>query len=125
MNSGDWPAKIPMAMKPFAAPMASISPGAVGRITAHFGRLGLINSHGTGNRRELARGERWQRLSEHGSEIGIGGTSISGIPARVYAEFRQVSETADLLGSRCLTARQSTESIEIHGRRAFGYKVRV
>ena len=43
-----WPMKSPSAMNPLMAPTASSCPGDVGRITAHLGRLGLINSHGTG-----------------------------------------------------------------------------
>src|ERR1700678_4563821 len=39
--------KSPPAIHPLMAPTASICPGDVGRITAHLGRLELIDSHGT------------------------------------------------------------------------------
>src|SRR5580693_8092594 len=50
-NSGDWPINSPSLMKPLIAPTASICPGEVGRITAQWGKLGLMNSHGTGKMR--------------------------------------------------------------------------
>src|SRR5580700_1231594 len=40
--------KSPSAMNELMAPTASICPGEVGRMTAHLGRFGLMNSHGTG-----------------------------------------------------------------------------
>src|SRR5271156_4556183 len=43
-----WPMKSPSATSELKSPMASICPGDVGRITATFGNVELINSHGTG-----------------------------------------------------------------------------
>src|ERR1700722_3236171 len=40
--------KSPSAMNELMAPTASFCPGGGGRMIAHFGRLELINSHGTG-----------------------------------------------------------------------------
>jgi hypothetical protein len=48
LNSGGWPMNSPDAIRKLAAPSASICPGEVGRITAHRGKFGLMNSQGTG-----------------------------------------------------------------------------
>src|SRR5947209_13034355 len=47
-NSWVCPLKSPSSMKLLIAPSASSCPGPVGRIIAQGGRLGLMNSHGSG-----------------------------------------------------------------------------
>ena len=80
---------------------------------------------GSRDRGKLSRLQRGQCLSEIGSKIGIGRAAISNIPTGIYTELREVREASDLLRSRRLAARQSSESIQVHRFFALGDQVRV
>src|ERR1700722_112776 len=76
----------------------------------------------SGNPRDI---NQVKRLRIRGSEVGVRRASVPDIPARIYREFHEVGEAANILGPRRLAARQSAELIEVHGPRSYGLKIRI
>src|SRR5580658_4114380 len=73
-----WPMKSPSAMNALTSPMASICPAEVGRITAHGGRLELMNSHGTGKIKFVCkRGETDPGIVDDASKFGNSGSPFA------------------------------------------------
>src|SRR5580693_2629691 len=73
-----WPMKSPSAMNALTSPTASICPGEVGRITAHGGRLALMNSHGTGKLRVVCnRGGTDRGIVVDASKFGNSGSPFA------------------------------------------------
>src|SRR5438874_13706459 len=68
-------------MKLLIAPLASNCPGPVGRMIAQAGRLGLMNSHGSGIIRLACSVSGWPvvRSAEVTVELLIGSKSVNGV----------------------------------------------